>query len=247
MDFSFSFSRRKALYIFCLGLLITAVYILSTVRGAFLTFDLASVNAMPFLWRPWDFTGEDTPRLWQGYMPGYSCPFPPLLPRGLRRLSWGCSGPFAAFCRKLHAQMLPSVLACGSGLLALRGVISATYIGFFTRCRFFTVLASYLRIIAVSPCSRGFVLFCGGVAGAQALRRRLLMSKKQILIRTTALSVAMALIASVLCLRLVYLQLAKGDEYRETAARQTSVRYTIPASPRRDTRTGTDSVWYRMN
>ena len=56
------------------------------------------------------------------------------------------------------------------------------------------------------------------------------MSKKQILIRTTALSVAMALIASVLCLRLVYLQLAKGDEYRETAARQTSVRYTITAS-----------------
>ena len=56
------------------------------------------------------------------------------------------------------------------------------------------------------------------------------MSKKQILIRTTALSAAMALIASVLCLRLVYLQLAKGDEYRETAARQTSVRYTITAS-----------------
>ena len=44
------------------------------------------------------------------------------------------------------------------------------------------------------------------------------------------LSVVMAMIAGVLSLRLVYLQLVKGEEYRASAANQTSVRYNIKAS-----------------
>ncbi|MBQ3062172.1 MAG: hypothetical protein IJD03_00765 [Clostridia bacterium] len=56
------------------------------------------------------------------------------------------------------------------------------------------------------------------------------MSKKQVLIRMMVLSVVMALIAGVLSLRLVYLQLVKGEEYRASAANQTSVRYNIKAS-----------------
>ncbi len=56
------------------------------------------------------------------------------------------------------------------------------------------------------------------------------MSKKQASSRILALSLAMLLVAGALVLRLVYLQLVKGEEYRSSAARQTSVRYTETAA-----------------
>ncbi|MEA4921634.1 MAG: penicillin-binding transpeptidase domain-containing protein [Clostridiaceae bacterium] len=56
------------------------------------------------------------------------------------------------------------------------------------------------------------------------------MSRKQVLTKIIALSLVMCIVSGVLSLRLVYLQLVKGEEYRSTAARQTSVRYTIKAS-----------------
>lgn len=151
MDFSFSFSRRKALYIFCLGLLITAVYILSTVRGAFLTFDLASVNAMPFLVAAVGFYRGGYASALAGVYAGVLMSLSSATPEGAEALVLGLFGAFCGFLAVNYMRrVLPSVLACGSGLLALRGVISATYYWIFYSVPFFTVLASYLRIIAVS-------------------------------------------------------------------------------------------------
>lgn len=56
------------------------------------------------------------------------------------------------------------------------------------------------------------------------------MTKKQITMRILALALVMAAITGTLSLRLVYLQLVKGEEYLQSAQSQTSVRYNIKAS-----------------
>lgn len=56
------------------------------------------------------------------------------------------------------------------------------------------------------------------------------MNRKQITIRIVALALVMFVITGVLSLRLVYLQLVKGEEYITSAQSQTSVRYNIKAS-----------------
>lgn len=56
------------------------------------------------------------------------------------------------------------------------------------------------------------------------------MNRKQSALRVGLLAALMCLISGVMCLRLVYLQLARGENYRATASRQTSVRYTLKAS-----------------
>lgn len=56
------------------------------------------------------------------------------------------------------------------------------------------------------------------------------MTRKQITIRILTLALVMAVITGTLSLRLVYLQLVKGEEYLQSAQSQTSVRYNIKAS-----------------
>jgi len=56
------------------------------------------------------------------------------------------------------------------------------------------------------------------------------MNRKQITIRIIALALVMFAITGVLSLRLVFLQLVKGEDYIASAQSQTSVRYNIKAS-----------------
>ncbi len=55
------------------------------------------------------------------------------------------------------------------------------------------------------------------------------MSRRQVLFRVWALCLLMLAVSGVLSLRLVYLQMVRGADYKTVAARQTSVRYTIKA------------------
>jgi len=56
------------------------------------------------------------------------------------------------------------------------------------------------------------------------------MSRNQVLWRIWVLCLVMLTITGLLGLRLVYLQMVRGDQYKTVAARQTSVRYTVKAS-----------------
>lgn len=132
-------------------LLATLCYILPAARGMVAGYGLPTVNIMPFFIAAVGF--------FEGaYMGGAVGLYGGLLLSLSSATVEGAEGLilalFGIFCGSVGAMMmrkvLPSVMFCGIGLLAGRGVISATYYRIFYGVSFWSVLVNYLRIIALS-------------------------------------------------------------------------------------------------
>lgn len=132
-------------------LLATLCYILPAARGMVAGYGLPTVNVMPFFIAAVGF--------FEGaYMGGAVGLYGGLLLSLSSATVEGAEGLilalFGIFCGSVGAMMmrkvLPSVMFCGIGLLAGRGVISATYYRIFYGVSFWSVLVNYLRIIALS-------------------------------------------------------------------------------------------------
>lgn len=144
-------NRRVVLKGIIYVILTTLCYMLPAARGMVMGYGLPTVNVMPFLIAAVGF--------FEGpYMGGAVGLYGGLLLSLSSSTVEGAEGLilalFGIFCGSAAAMMmrkvLPSVMFCGIGLLAGRGIISATYYRIFYGVSFLGVLGDYLRIIALS-------------------------------------------------------------------------------------------------
>lgn len=151
MNLSLSIDRRNIFKILCYLAVSTLFYILTTARGSVALYWQVTVNAMPFLVAAIGFYEGAYVGGCMGVYCGLMMSVSSSTTEGAEAMIMGL---FAIFCGsvgvRLMRRILPSVLFCGSGLLVIRAVISATYYRLFYAIPFFGVLAGYIWIIAAS-------------------------------------------------------------------------------------------------
>ena len=161
MRFSLSLDKRRVGKILCYLLLLTAFYVLSDARGVLYGMGLPTVNALPFLVAAIAFFEGPYTGGCMGFYSGLLLSISSSTMEGAETLILAL---FGVLCGSvgvvLLRRILPSVLACGCALLAVRGAISATYYTLFYSVPFLSMAARYAQILLLSllPGAAGYFL-----------------------------------------------------------------------------------------
>ena len=151
MNFSLSIDRRHALRLLLYLAAVTAFYVVFAAVGSVWGGAAGAINILPFLTAAIAFYDGPYTGGAFGFYGGMLMSLASTTVDGADALILGL---FGIVCGSLGVvfmrRILPSVIYCGTVLLALRGVISATYYRLFYAIPFTRVLLSYVVIILVS-------------------------------------------------------------------------------------------------
>jgi len=151
MNLSLSINRRRVFKCLAYIAVTTLAYVLATARSSAAEYWLPTMNIMPFIAAALGFYEGPYMAGAMGFYGGMLLSLSSSTTEGAEAIILGL---FGVFCGSvgvtLMRRMLPSCMTCAFGLMAARGVISATYYRIFYSISFSGVLLSHLEIMAVS-------------------------------------------------------------------------------------------------
>ena len=151
MRVSLNANRRQAFKIAAYIALFTVFYIVTSARGMVGAYWLVSVNAMPFLVGAAAFFEGPYWGGSLGFYGGLLMSLSSATVEGAEALIMGLFGVFCGSVAVMVMRRLPiSVLSCGTGLLILRGIISATYYRLFYGLPMVEILINSGKMIVLS-------------------------------------------------------------------------------------------------
>ena len=161
MNFTLTIDKKQVGKILGYLLVITGYYILFGARGVAGTFNFVTINAMPFLVAAIAFADGPYTAGWMGLYAGLLQSVSSATLEGVEAAVLALFGILCGSVGLLFMRrILPSVLFCGSLMLVLRGLFSATYYTLFYAIPFVRVAAAYLGVLAASliPGAVGYFL-----------------------------------------------------------------------------------------